>query len=59
MAGIEELSDCRLPQATRQDVTQLVRQAAESLSSDGLMFLAAAAEVEARRKHGEEIRACT
>ncbi len=56
-AAGEELPDSRLPKAVRHYCEQLVRQAAESLNSDALMFLAAAAEVEARRKHAEETRA--
>ena len=54
MVGSEELPDCRLPQAVRQNVKELVRQAAESLSVDGLMFMAGAAEDAARRKRDQE-----
>ncbi len=55
--GPGELPDCRLPEPVRRCCKQVVRQASESLNSDALMFLAAAAEVEARRKHAEEARA--
>jgi hypothetical protein len=57
VAGAEELPDCRLPKAVRQDVKKLVRQAAESLSPDGLMLLAGAAEDVARGKSAQEDRA--
>ena len=56
LAAGEELPDSRLPKAVRGYCEQVARQAAESLNSDALMFLAAAAEVEARRKHAEETR---
>lgn len=48
--GSGELPDCRLPEATRRRCKRLARQAAEVLNTDGLMFLAAAVEVEAKRK---------
>ncbi len=57
MAESEELPGCRVPQAVRQNVKELVRQAAESLNPDGLMFLANAAEDAARRKRDQENRA--
>ncbi len=56
-AGSEELPGCRLPQAVRQAVKELVRQAAQSLSVDGLMFMAGAVEVAARTKRDQENRA--
>ena len=52
--GDQRSSDARLTAAERQLVTYLLTRLEESLSVDGLMFLANGAEHKARRKQAEE-----